>query len=632
MSPGPVSVRRRWPAVRRPVTYGPTAVRVLLAVTIGLAAIAELTSGPASEAASVLVRIGPALPAPSGAVVAARLPSTAQLSIDIVLEPRHPLVLTAYARAVSTPSSGLFRHYLGVDQFVDDFGPSRHSIAAVEAALNGVGLHPGPIARNHLSIPLQASAQRLATAFSTRFTEYRESGGRIAYANTEAPQVPRSIASDIQAVIGLDDLGLAYPAVAHRSLRARREVATPLLRGSPSRPCRAAVRQASKDGSVTINRVAGAYGFSGIYVDHDLGSGETVALYELQGLRASDVAAYQSCYTTAASVSEVKVDGGPLTHSGSEESDVDTEEVASLTPDARILVYEGPNTVTGGYDTYSAIISQDAANVVSTSWGRCELFESSLTADAENTLFEEAAIQGQTIVASAGDQGSEGCLGKHDVLDQLVVDDPASQPFVTGVGGTSWSKAPPGESAWNDGPTCCWGAGGGGISSLWDMPLYQSNDLADAVINSFSSGAPCGAANGTYCREVPDVASLAGPYPFLFFVGGKWGSWGGTSLSSALWASLFALTDASAECDATNIGFANPVLYDIAVGQRMAFNDVTTGNNDLTGMNGDLFPALVGYDMATGLGTPNGSKLAAAICAVPVRQLPGESPGSSLSG
>jgi kumamolisin len=240
------------------------------------------------------------------------------------------------------------------------------------------------------------------------------------------------------------------------------------------------------------------------------------------------------------------------------------------------------------------------------------------TADPENTLFEEAAVQGQTIVAAAGDQGSEDCLGSSPG-DGLAVDDPASQPFVTGVGGTSWtaSGSPPTETAWNDGAKadCCWGAGGGGVSELWAMPSYQADSTAVGVINDHSSGKSCGAHTGSYCRQVPDVSALAGPYPYLDYVSGTWGSWGGTSLAAPLWASLIALADASATCSGKDIGFANPILYQVAAADPTAFNDVTVGNNDLSGKHKGLYPATVGYDMATGLGTPDVAALPEQLCA-----------------
>src|ERR1019366_7755629 len=139
----------------------------------------------------------------------------------------------------------------------------------------------------------------------------------------------------------------------------------------------------------------------------------------------------------------------------------------------------------------------------SDSWGLCE--SSNLMIDpnplsAENTLFEQAATQGQSIFVAAGDSGSEACAGTTD----LAVGDAASQPFVTGVGGTTLTTLSPpiGESVWNDGTG---GAGGGGISLFWAIPSYQTR----LGVNSLSSGSLCGAPSGSFCREVPDVSADA---------------------------------------------------------------------------------------------------------------------------
>jgi hypothetical protein len=101
--------------------------------------------------------------------------------------------------------------------------------------------------------------------------------------------------------------------------------------------------------------------------------------------------------------------------------------------------------------------------------------------------------------------------------------------------------------------------------------------------------------------------------------GGQPSGWlgiGGTSLAAPIWASMFALTNSLPQCQGTPIGFANPALYRVAAtGFGNDFNDVTSGNNDLTGTNGKQFAAATGYDMATGLGTPNAAALAPALCA-----------------
>jgi kumamolisin len=95
-----------------------------------------------------------------------------------------------------------------------------------------------------------------------------------------------------------------------------------------------------------------------------------------------------------------------------------------------------------------------------------------------------------------------------------------------------------------------------------------------------------------------------------------WLGIGGTSLSAPIFASMIALTDSLQQCRSVPIGFANPELYRAAAtAYGSDFNDVTSGNNDVTGMNGSQFTAGVGYDMASGLGTPNAAALGPALCA-----------------
>ena len=173
-------------------------------------------------------------------------------------------------------------------------------------------------------------------------------------------------------------------------------------------------------------------------------------------------------------IANVLVDNGAGTGPGQGEAALDIENVIGLAPQARIVVYEGPNTGQGPYDTMSQIISQHLAQVVTTSWGECEQLEGFGQASAENTLFQQAATEGISIVSASGDYGSEDCFPTPPTLQ---VDDPASQPFVTGVGGTSLSAntttgARIGEGVWNDGTTV--GASGGGVSSFWKMPGYQA--------------------------------------------------------------------------------------------------------------------------------------------------------------
>jgi hypothetical protein len=469
----------------------------------------------------------------------------------------------------------------------------------------------------------------LARAFSTTFERYRVAGGRIAFGDTRPPLLPGSIAPYVAGVVGLDTLQVPQRVGLAAGRHSGRAAPGPgVVTGGPQ-PCAAALSAAGNDGAFTAQQLASAYGFSGIYGDGDEGTGVTVALFELEPYLASDVAAYQSCYGTSASVTDTAVDGGSGSGAGDGEAALDIEDVIGLAPQVAIDVYEGPDSDAGLVDVYSDIVSQDRAQVVSTSWGVCEPGSDSSVVTSEESLFEEAAAQGQSVLAAAGDLGAEGCLGS----DGLAVDDPASQPYVTAVGGTEVDSPglPPIEQAWNTGGS---GAGSGGISTLHGMPSYQSAapDWLD-VVGVRSSGAPCAAAGGSYCREVPDVSADADPSSgYLVFYDGGWADIGGTSGAAPLWAALLALVDASSSCGGKTVGFANPALYAAAATSYEAdFDDVTFGDNDRTGTNGGSYPATVGYDMATGLGSPKGTSLSTTLCAGPSGDVvAAESPGSQI--
>ena len=547
------------------------------------------------------------------------LSTSARVPILVALSPRDPSALARYASAVSEPGSSLYRHFLTVAQFRARFAPTDQQIAAVEGSLRSHGLAPGSVTANGLLIPVSASAGRLASAFGTSFAQVKLRSGRTAFANTRAPQFDASVASLIQGVIGLDtlthphalSLDLPHVSGAHSRLAVAHATAAT---GGPQ-PCSAASSAAPGQDAYTANEIASAYNFNSLYGAGDEGAGIKVALFELEPNSTSDVAAYQSCYGTSATVTYIKEDGGAGSGSGQGEAALDIEDVIGLAPQATVDVYQAPNSNTGLIDNYTAIVDNDTDKVVSTSWGECESSSGSTIISEEGTLFEQAATQGQTIYAAAGDDGSTDCG-----TSSLAVDDPASQPYVTGVGGLHMSTTsyPPTESVWNDSTTAT-GAGGGGVSISHTMPSYQSGAPSSLnVINSHSSGSQCGAPSGSYCREVPDVSADADPYTgYPIYYEGSWTGIGGTSAAAPLWAAFTALVDASSSCAGKSIGFANPLLYNAAASAYSSdFTDVTSGNNDYTPdlYAGGLYPAGTGYDMASGLGSPDGATLPATLC------------------
>jgi hypothetical protein len=591
---------------------------------LGAAAILTALIMTVSSAEAVppsAVRVGAAPHRPPRTRVLGALPASAPIHINVTLRPRDPAGLASYAAAVSTPGSPLYHRFLTVGQFRQRFGPGAGQIAAVQSSLRAHGLPPAGVSANGLAISVSSSAGGIARAFSLSFDRLALPSGRTAFANNQAPQFDSSVAGDVQAVVGLDSISVPRPqailrphAVARAPVGHAVEGPAPRVVTGGPQPCAQAAQTAPGVGAYTADQLASAYRFSSLYGVGDQGAGQTIALFELEPNNASDIAAYQSCYGTSAAVSYVGVDGGSGTGAGQGEAALDIEDVIGLAPKASVLVYQGPNTGSGAYDTYSAIVSQDRAQVISTSWGVCEPNEQgTATAQAENTLFQEAAVQGQSVFAAAGDSGSEDCQ-----TSSLAVDDPASQPYVTGVGGTTMSTlGPPAtESVWNERAAGA-GAGGGGISSVWTMPSYQTGTPPPLnVVGSWSSGSACGAARGSYCREVPDVSADADPYTgYLVYYNGGWGGIGGTSAAAPLWAAFMALVNASSACNGTSVGFANPALYRAAAsGYSTDFGDITSGNNDYTATNGGAFAAGPGYDPASGLGTPVASSLPAALC------------------
>jgi kumamolisin len=335
-------------------------------------------------------------------------------------------------------------------------------------------------------------------------------------------------------------------------------------------------------------------------------------------------------------------------------------------------VYVGPNTSVGEIQLYSEFATNDDSPVLSSSWGNCEDLDSQSQALLFNDIVEEAAAQGQQIFEAAGDSGAAGCSGMPAPTGQAVnVEEEAANPYVTGVGGTDLGVRTTlglghDEDAWNDEI----GAGGGGVSSLFTMPSYQA-DLPSAVAAPGASGAPCGSLTGSLCREVPDVSmnadllfglqtklqpqftddlgspgysiycntpncsflleninglglpiTIQGPLPTLPDGLLGWQPVGGTSLATPMTASAALLWDQDAESHglSNGLGFLNPGLYSVAANPTKYasdFFDVVGGSNSDQYATGcpagcnvnHLYPAVTGYDMATGLGSINVANL-----------------------
>ncbi len=379
-------------------------------MTAGVASIAAATAVLATAGAAQAVPgarpVGAAGIVPAGAARVGSTDSSAKISIDVVLQPKNAAALSQYATQVATPGSPLYHRYITAKQFPALFGPTSATISSVLAALRAQGLHPGAVSSDHLSISVTATAGQLEKAFGTSLASYRLASGRIGFANTSAPRVPASIAPAVQAIIGLDNLPVMHSFLSRPSSASTvRSSGRPAVTTGGPQACAAAANLQS-DGALTANDLANVYEFSPLYGASDFSAGQTVGIVEFgEPNLTSDVTGYQNCYGTSAKVSYDKVDGFNQHGAGEGEAALDIDTVIGLAPKANIIVYDAPNTGKAAYDIYRTMVGQDKARVISESYGLCEHFQDRKAAFAVTTLYEQAAVQGQTIVASSGDAG-----------------------------------------------------------------------------------------------------------------------------------------------------------------------------------------------------------------------------------
>lgn len=327
------------------------------------------------------------------------------------------------------------------------------------------------------------------------------------------------------------------------------------------------------------------------------GAGECIALLEFGGgYSPSDLRAYfENLGVAAPQVVAVGVDGvgnAPTGDPGGPDAEVelDIEIAGALAPGATIAVYFAPNTEQGFVDAITTAIHDMTyrPSVVSISWGSPEPSWSDQARSAFESAIQEGATLGVTVLAASGDQGaSDG-----EPSGTLAVDFPASSPYVIGCGGTRLNLSGTtivSEVVWND-LSEGKGATGGGVSEDFPVPSYQSGADVPPAPNGYAG------------RGVPDVAADADPDTgYAVVVDGESSVLGGTSAVAPLWAALIALLGQSL---GKSLGYANPLLYSAPASS--SFREITSGNND-------GYSAGPGWNACTGLGSPLGSSLLAAL-------------------
>ncbi|WP_369264818.1 protease pro-enzyme activation domain-containing protein [Streptomyces sp. R35] len=479
-----------------------------------------------------------------------------RISVAISLTPRGGKALDTFVAKVSNPRSSSYGHYLTKSQFAARFGRTDAEVKQLKDYLRAQGLTVGKVHSGNLLVDASGTAAQLEKAFGTRLSTWKDAAsGRSFYANDAAPTLPTAVASLVSDVAGLNNrLRLHHP--------------TPSTVTPHNGP----------GGGYTPAQIKGGYNVSGTYT----GSGQKIALIEFDGFQQSNITAYDNNYSLGSPTPTVqKVDGGSGSlGDGQVEVELDIEVLHAIAPKANVTVFEGPNSDAGEVDTYQAIVDSGIPTT-SISWGAAESARTTSNINAVDAVFKAGAAQGLGFYAASGDDGSD------DAGDGgTSVDYPASDPYVTGVGGTKLTVTS--ANAWSK--EVAWSGGGGGKSSVFKIPSWQT-----AVQKS---------AGGGY-RQVPDVSAHANPSPGVsIYSQGSWTSVGGTSAAAPEWAAFAALyNQQAAAAGKANLGFANPALY---TASGTGFHDITSGSNG-------AYSAASGWDFTSGWGSYNAATLASKL-------------------
>lgn len=499
--------------------------------------------------------------APGVRPAASPLPADAEVEATVILRRKNAVDSASIAQAAPDPAAYLRDH--GAD-------PADLDLALSTFRELGLTILESDAATRRVRV--SGTSQLVSTVFGTELDAV--SSDAPAAASTAAPRVEHRHRSG----------GLSVP-------KALDGVVTAVL-GIDDRPqARAQFRIAHADAatvSFTPVELGSLYAFP---PDTD-GRGETIAIIELGGgFGQADLDAYFSSLgvgspkVTAASVDGAANQPGGDPQGADGEVLLDIEVVGALAPGADIVVYFAPNTDAGFVDAIAAAAhATPTPTAMSISWGQSEDQWTAQARQAFDDALVDAAALGVTVTAASGDNGS----GDGATDGSAHVDFPASSPHLLACGGTSLTAAGgviQSETVWNNGVGR--GATGGGISDAFAAPAWQTT----------AGVPPSGTRSG---RGVPDVAGNADPATgYEVLVDGTRSVIGGTSAVAPLWAALAARLAQSA---GTSLGLLGPRLYQAPT----AFRDITSGDNG-------AFAAGPGWDACTGLGSPDGVALLAAL-------------------
>jgi subtilase family serine protease len=501
-----------------------------------------------------------------------RLPESQTLRLDVVLPLRDSAGLEQFVQDVYNPSSASYRHFLTVPEFTARFGPTQEDYDALVAYATSHGFAVAGGSRDAMDVQIEGSVKTIETAFHVSMGVYQHpTENRTFYAPDREPSVDLPI--QLWHVSGLDNYSTPHPLYHHRDVNPATKSAT---KGS------------GPSASFLGSDMRAAYYTTTVPTGGTIltGAGQNIGLLEYYGYDIADLNTY---YTNAgqtnlsSKVTGISTDGTSLTCTYTRKGGDcdDTEQILDMTQAmgmapgiTALYVYVGSTdtAILGSMTTRSPLPLQ-----LSSSWTW-----SPADPSTDDPYFEKMAAQGQSFFQASGD--SESWSKRNDLY-------PSEDPYVICVGGTDLTTSSA-AGPWSS--EVGWADGGGGISpDHYAIPSWQK--LA-GVITSSNKGS-------TSYRNGPDVSANAN---FTFYVCADQttctaNEYGGTSFAAPMWAGLVALANQQAATNSVSpVGFLNPAIYAIGVSSSYGtdFHDITSGNNG--------YPAVTGYDLDSGWGSPKG--------------------------
>ncbi len=506
----------------------------------------------------------------------------------------HERQLDDYLRSVQ-PAAG---HGTGLtaSEFGARFGQSDAQLVRLRTILRALGITVAHLYPQRTAMLVRSDVAHVRRLFSVSFSRYVTADGRRFFAPDGPARVPPVLAPYVTAVGDLSDKPIPPADIPSSGL-------TPAV-------------------------TAKAYDIQALWNQGIRGQGQTIAVAsDFGAINPNDVLAFAQRTGITPHIVIKPVDGGSTytVAGGSDgEVDLDLQVILGVAPAAQIIDYQGsdgskaPQLALGHSlgDIYNQIEQDGQAKIVSTSYALCESKAPSGDIQLADNALKSFEASNVTAFTASGDTGAFGCLhaahiqpatslpGKYTAL---AVDYPSSSPYNIAVGGTRLELRSDGsyltESAWGE-PIWRWG-GGGGISSVEPRPPWQRGP--NVVQPSLNTGDR---------RELPDVSGPSDPSSgFMVCLSPPRsstptcsGGYGGTSAATPFWAaSMLLVQQYAAAHGAGSLArcFAGPILYDLASKPQPVppFHQVTLGNNG-------YYSAAPGYNLATGLGTPDVFNLA----------------------